>query len=110
MADELAAVLAANAQRVREQAEERRRALLAEYGPDRFRRGEVLIFRPHLEEADQETRVAVKIGPDSWTLSARGGTRPWAEMLAFAGSGHRLMKSTNEVELTPVITVQEISE
>lgn len=103
VADALAVVMAAGAQRAAEQAEERRRALLAEYGPDLFERGDVLIFRPDSEESDQETRVAVKIGPDRWTLTARGSSRTWIETLELAGTGHRLAKCSNEIPVKLVI-------
>lgn len=105
-----AANLAASARRQQEIAEEHRRALVAEYGPDHFSRGDVLIFRPHPEDADQETRVAVKIDSDRWTLTARGSSRTWVETLVLAGAGHQLAKCGSETPVGLVIGIATVSE
>lgn len=80
----------------------RQRSLLREYGPDMYRRGDVLIFRPQPDEADQEVRAAVKRGPDEWTLTGRGNRHTWIAMLELAGSGHQLSKLANSVPVTSV--------
>lgn len=100
---QLAASVATQAQLQRE----RRRRLLGEYGPDRWPRGAVLIFRPHLDEKDQETRAAVKIGSATWTLTARGGTHTWGELLELAGEGHVLKAAADEKAVRLIVVVAE---
>ena len=69
---------------------ERRRQLICEYGNDSYDHGDILIFLPRSDES--ETRVAVKVGPDRWTLTARGSQHSWIKTLELVGSGHPLYK------------------
>lgn len=96
MTSETEAALKATAARAIAESEARHRLLIAEYGTDAYRRGDVLVFRPHEDDRDQETRAAVKVGAGEWTLSGRGNRHSWLEILEYAGSGKTLSRVTAE--------------
>lgn len=100
------AEMLAQVQRSAAEQEERRRLYRARlrgmYGPDDWPRGAVLVFYPNPNEKDQEARAAIKIGVSQWTLTGRGGTRPWDEMLEKIGPGkilHRVTTTEPEIIL-----------
>jgi hypothetical protein len=103
MADEQHEALAQVQRMAAEQAEQRQQYLVHlrnMYGPDNWDRGTILIFYPNPNEKDQEIRASVKIGVNQWTLTARGNSRTWDEMLEKVGPGklmHRMTASIPEV-------------
>lgn len=78
------------AERLRQRIEE----LIKSYGPDRWPRDTVLLFKPHPDDKDQEVRAAVKIGIDQWTLTARRTSRSWIDTLLLVGLGKLLHRVT----------------